>query len=61
MFHQALNNVLEWVSAFDHQFDGSPYLILKAGHWCPECVPPPWQDDLIACRNLFFNQVWKEF
>jgi len=49
---------LRWKCAFDHQFTGKPYTILKAGHWCPECVPPPWNYNQEARRNPFFAQVW---
>jgi hypothetical protein len=49
---------LRWRCAFNHEFDASPYLVLKTGHWCPECLPPPWNYDEIAKRNPFFAQVW---
>jgi nucleoside-diphosphate-sugar epimerase len=49
---------LQWRCAFGHEFSASPYLILKAGHWCPECTPPPWNYDQIAKHNPFFAQVW---
>lgn len=49
---------LKWRCAFDHDFEGTPYLVLKTGHWCPECLAPPWNDDAMAKRNPFFAQVW---
>ena len=49
---------LEWKCTFGHVFTGKPHTILKAGHWCPECVPPPWNFDEEARRNPFFAQVW---
>ena len=49
---------LNWQCAFDHQFTGKPYTILKAGHWCPDCLAPPWNYDEIAKHNPFFAQVW---
>ncbi len=42
---------LRWKCAFGHEFHGSPYLVLKTGHWCPECVPPPWDYDKMAKEN----------
>jgi hypothetical protein len=33
-------------------------LILQGGHWCPECLPTPWNYDEIAKGNPFFAQVW---
>lgn len=50
---------LEWRCAFGHQFSGKPNTILKAGHWCPVCVAPPWNFDEEARRNPFFAQVWR--
>ena len=49
---------LEWECAFGHRFSGKPSTILKAGHWCPECVSPPWNYDEQARVNPFFAQVW---
>ena len=49
---------LKWKCAFDHEFEGSPYLILRAGHWCPECVAPPWEYDKIAKENPFLAQAY---
>jgi len=49
---------LEWKCALGHVFTGKPYTLLKAGHWCPECVPPPWNYDNEARKNPFFAQVW---
>ncbi len=53
-----LYTMLHWKCAFEHEFDASPYLVLKTGHWCPECAPPPWNYDEVARRNPFFAQVW---
>ena len=49
---------VQWKCAFDHEFKGKPYTILKAGHWCPECLAPPWNYDEIARKNPYFAQVW---
>lgn len=49
---------LRWACAVGHEFEGSPYLVLKAGHWCPDCLPPPWNYGEEARRNPFFAQVW---
>lgn len=49
---------LRWQCVFGHSFEGSPYLVLKTGHWCPKCAPPPWNYDEIARKNQFFAQVW---
>ncbi len=49
---------LEWECQFGHKFKASPVLILQGGHWCPECLPTPWNYDEIAKGNPFFAQIW---
>jgi len=49
---------VKWKCAFGHSFESSPTLILKGGHWCPDCVAPPWDYDKIAAKNPFFAQVY---
>jgi nucleoside-diphosphate-sugar epimerase len=49
---------LNWKCTYGHEFDASPYLVLKTGHWCPECAPPAWNYDDLAKKNPFFAQVW---
>ena len=53
-----LDTKLAWRCAFDHEFEASPLLVLKTGHWCPDCEPAPWNYDEMARRNPFFAQVW---
>ena len=53
-----LSTKLKWHCAFGHSFEGSPTLILLGGHWCPECLPAPWNYAEEAKRNPFFAQVW---
>ena len=52
---------LEWECQFGHRFQASPALILQGGHWCPECLPMPWNYDAIAKGNPFFAQVYYPF
>ena len=52
---------LRWKCQFGHEFEASPALILKGGHWCPDCLPTPWNYDEIAKGNPFFAQVWRPF
>ncbi len=49
---------LSWQCAFEHKFEASPNLVLKGGHWCPECAPPGWNFDEESKRNPFLAQVW---
>jgi len=53
-----LYHPLRWSCAVGHEFEARPYTVLKAGHWCPDCLPPPWDSDQEARRNPFFAQVW---
>ena len=54
-----LHTKLEWECHNGHRFFSSPYTILKAGHWCPECcMPEPWNFDITAKSIPFFAQVW---
>jgi nucleoside-diphosphate-sugar epimerase len=53
-----LYSTLTWRCSFGHEFTGKPYTILKAGHWCPVCVAPPWNFDAVAKHDSFFAQVW---
>ena len=50
-----------WKCGHCHKdFEASPTLILKGGHWCPYCYIPEtsWQYDSIAKSNKFFAQGW---
>jgi len=49
---------IKWKCADDHEFELKPYTVLKAGHWCADCLPPPWTYDEQAEKNPFFAQVW---
>jgi nucleoside-diphosphate-sugar epimerase len=49
---------LNWKCAAEHGFQAKPNTILKAGHWCPACMAPPWDFDRLAKDNPFFAQVW---
>lgn len=42
-----IKSKLKWKCGFRHEFEATPRLIL-AGHWCNECMPPPWNWDAIA-------------
>jgi len=51
-------NVL-WRCAEGHDFEASPFTVLKAGHWCPHCLREGhWDFDLLAKKNPFYAQVW---
>jgi NAD dependent epimerase/dehydratase family. len=50
---------LKWQCHDGHIFEATPYLILRTGHWCPECCQPaPWNFDELAKHIPFYAQVW---
>ncbi len=50
---------LQWQCHNGHSFGASPYLVLKTGHWCPECcMTPPWNFDELSKHIPFYAQVW---
>jgi len=49
---------LKWQCHQSHTFDATPYLIIKAGHWCPVCESDSWNYPDIAKHSPFFAQVW---
>lgn len=50
---------LRWRCACGHEFEGTPYAILFAGHWCEDCMGAEWRYGDMADENPFFAQVWK--
>lgn len=53
-----LYSPLRWRCYKGHDFQATPYLILKAGHWCPHCEEEAWNHAEWATFNPFFAQVW---
>ncbi|MDR2647163.1 MAG: NAD(P)-dependent oxidoreductase [Oscillospiraceae bacterium] len=49
---------LKWRSARGNEFEMTPNLVLRGGHWCPAELPWPWDYDEEARLNPFFAQVW---
>lgn len=50
---------LVWKCCEGHEFEASPYTVLRGGHWCPACCQPtPWMFDSLAKKMPFYAQVW---
>lgn len=50
---------LEWQCHKGHKFLASPCLILRGGHWCPECTEaPPWRFGELAKNVPFYAQLY---
>lgn len=49
---------LYWECCDGHRFYAAPYTVIKAGHWCPECQPEPWDYDRLAKKMPFYAQIW---
>ena len=59
MTRGALYRPLQWQCHNGHHFSATPYLVLKTGHWCPECCSvPPWNFGELAKHIPFYAQVW---
>ena len=52
-----LDTTLEWECCYGHRFKASPRVVLKGGHWCPDCLPAPWRYKEEAKHNKFIAQV----
>lgn len=50
---------LRWECHDGHEFEATPYTVLKAGHWCPECVENfVWRWSEIQKHSPFYKQLW---
>jgi len=54
-----LHEPLSWMCCQGHPFKMSPHAVLKGGHWCLECISPPWNHHLVVDKNHFAAQVLK--
>jgi len=48
---------VRWKCCMDHSFEMTPHAVLKGGHWCPDCLGPPWNYSEIAGKNSFVAQL----
>lgn len=49
---------LKWRCAEGHEFEASPFTVLKGGFFCPRCEPKPWKYGAIAKKSPFYAQVY---
>ena len=49
---------IDWACHEGHVFSATPYLVLKTGHWCPECSSPPWNFGKQVKHNPFYAQLY---
>ena len=54
-----IDKPLEWECGFGHRFIATPLLILKGGHWCPECATQ-WNQEEQAEKNKFLAQLFEK-
>lgn len=52
-----LDTPLEWRCAFGHNFKATPRIVLKGGHWCPDCQGFQRKARERAKKNPFMAQV----
>jgi nucleoside-diphosphate-sugar epimerase len=48
---------LKWTCCQGHSFTMTPHAVLKGGHWCMDCISPPWNYDVLGEKNPFAAQV----
>ena len=53
----AIATPLTWKCAAGHEFDASPRLVLRGGHWCPTCVKDTAAYREQAQHNRFLAQL----
>lgn len=51
-----IDSPLKWRCGLGHSFIASPRLIIKGGHWCPECACT-WNYEVQAEKNKFLAQL----
>jgi len=54
-----MHQQLSWLCFQKHSFEMSPHAVLKGGHWCLECISPPWDYSVFAQKNPFASQALK--
>jgi nucleoside-diphosphate-sugar epimerase len=52
-----MHTSLKWRCCQGHTFPMTPHAVLKGGHWCIECISPPWNYSAVAEKNPFASQV----
>jgi len=48
---------LAWTCCQEHTFEMTPHAVLKGGHWCVDCIGPPWNYQALVEDNPFAAQV----
>lgn len=49
----------KWRCSENHEFEMSPFSVLKGGHWCPNCNQfNVWNYDKLAKKNKFLASIW---
>ncbi|MFO7668569.1 MAG: NAD(P)-dependent oxidoreductase [Bacteroidales bacterium] len=49
---------VSWSCCLGHSFGMTPHAVLKGGHWCPQCLTPPWKTAEIAKKSKFVGQLF---
>jgi len=52
-----MNRPLDWKCCQGHSFRMTAHAVLKGGHWCLDCISPPWNYSPVAEKNPFAAQV----
>ncbi len=52
-----MHQQLSWLCCQKHAFKMTPHVVLKGGHWCLDCISPPWDYRLLTQKNPFAEQI----
>lgn len=55
--YKDIKTKMKWKCAFGHTWEATPRLHLT-GHWCPQCVPPPWNYDELAKKDNALADIY---
>jgi len=55
--YTGLTTKMKWKCTFGHEWEATPKSPLT-GHWCPDCMPPPWNWDEIAKKDPALAKIY---
>lgn len=52
-----MHQPIQWSCCQGHEFTLTPHTVLRGGHWCVQCISPPWDYQPVIKGNPFARQV----
>jgi nucleoside-diphosphate-sugar epimerase len=53
-----MHQKVKWTCGQNHDFELTPHAVLRGGHWCFECISPPWEREAMIKSNRFAAQTF---